>query len=564
MRTIYILILAFIFAFSFSVKKTIAQGTKYEAENATLTGTSVLGSRTGFSGTGYVGGFDAASDKVTFNFDMAAAGQYDLYISVALPNGNKSCGLVINSVVQNDVTMTKPDGSANFFEIKVGTIVLKAGSNSIAITEGWGWYELDYIRITQPAALTPWNLDAVPVSPNSSSEAVKLWNYLKDNFGKKILSGQQGGTTELNRINSLSGKKPAVRGFDMIEYSPTRVAFGSLSTETQLATDWWKAGGIVTFSWHWNAPKDLLNTADQPWWKGFYTTGTTFDPTIAMNNSETDEYKLIIRDIDAIAVQLKVLKDNNVPVLWRPLHEASGGWFWWGAKGPAVCKWLYRLMFQRLTNYHNLNNLIWVWTSYDDATALDWYPGDDVVDVVGADIYLADGNYNASYTMFNNLRTIFKGKKLVTMSENGPMPDPDNLVAENAGWSWFCTWAGDFITDGVKNSTSIVQKSFTHSYVITLDELPDLKNYTDVEVKSTSFIPEIYPNPVVNKLTIRAGDIEQFEVLDISGRKLLAQNVLKGMESLVIDVSTFKPGIYFIRSFSGNEMKTWKFIKTNE
>jgi mannan endo-1,4-beta-mannosidase len=45
-------------------------------------------------------------------------------------------------------------------------------------------------------------------------------------------------------------------------------------------------------------------------------------------------------------------------VLWRPLHEADGAWFWWGAKGPKIFKKMWRIMYDRLTNYHQLHNLL--------------------------------------------------------------------------------------------------------------------------------------------------------------------------------------------------------------
>ena len=70
-------------------------------------------------------------------------------------------------------------------------------------------------------------------------------------------------------------------------------------------------------------------------------------------------------------------------MLWRPLHEASGGWFWWGAHGPDPFKQLWELMFRRFTEVHELHNLIWVYTA-DPTAHHDWYPGDDMVDVVGA------------------------------------------------------------------------------------------------------------------------------------------------------------------------------------
>ena len=81
---------------------------------------------------------------------------------------------------------------------------------------------------------------------------------------------------------------------------------------------------MVTFCWHWNAPKDLIDQPGKEWWRGFYTEATTFDVAKAMEDPQSEEYTLIIRDIDAIAVQLKKLANADVPVLWRPLHEAEG------------------------------------------------------------------------------------------------------------------------------------------------------------------------------------------------------------------------------------------------
>lgn len=63
-------------------------------------------------------------------------------------------------------------------------------------------------------------------------------------------------------------------------------------------------------------------------------------------------------------IQLKRFQEKHVPVLWRPLHEAD------------AYKKLYRLMYDRFTNLHGLNNLIRV----VNAPCEGWYPGDDVVD----------------------------------------------------------------------------------------------------------------------------------------------------------------------------------------
>ena len=69
----------------------------------------------------------------------------------------------------------------------------------------------------------------------------------------------------------------------------------------------------------------------------------------------------MIQDIDAVSEQLKKLADADVPVLWRPLMEAGGDWFWWGASGADAYRWLWELMYTRMTEYHQLNNLLWIW-----------------------------------------------------------------------------------------------------------------------------------------------------------------------------------------------------------
>jgi len=174
----------------------------------------------------------------------------------------------------------------------------------------------------------------------------------------------------------------------MMEYSPSRVANGGTTQAVESAIEYWDQGGIVTFVWHWNAPEKYLTGV---WYSGFYKEHTDIDLKKIMDGDDPEGYDLLIRDIDAIAEQLKRLQDAGVPVLWRPLHEASGGWFWWGNAGAEAYKELYVLLYDRLTNHHGLNNLIWVW----NGQSADWYPGDDYVDIIGEDIYPGERVYTS-------------------------------------------------------------------------------------------------------------------------------------------------------------------------
>ncbi|UVI31978.1 glycoside hydrolase family 26 protein [Paenibacillus spongiae] len=324
------------------------------------------------------------------------------------------------------------------------------------------------------------------INPQASVNARRLMKYLCDMYGERILSGQQApglNPAEIKIVHQETGKYPAVCGFDFMDYSPSRVEFGTSSDETEAAIAWWQEGGIVTFSWHWNAPKDLPNEPpDAMWYSGFYTRATTFDIAKAMNDRTSEDYALIIRDIDAIAVQLKKLQDHDIPVLWRPLHEASGAWFWWGAKGPGPCIMLWRLMYERLTHHHGLHNLIWVW----NGQAKDWYPGDEYVDIIGEDVYDKPGQHTSLHERFEQALSYTNESKIIALSENGPIPDPDLLLKDDVLWSWFCTWCGGFVyvqeddkTTYSESHTKLdkLKKFYSHPLVITREQLPDLKSY---------------------------------------------------------------------------------------
>ena len=187
---------------------------------------------------------------------------------------------------------------------------------------------------------------AAPVKPpatltdaRATPAARALMKYLNSQYGEKTLSGQYQ-KEDNDTLTQKFGVTPAIFGGDLIDYSPSRVERGSKpegTSESYIKRA--QNGQIVTLSWHWNAPSHLIDKNYQDkdgkevealWWSGFYTRATTFDLEAALANPGGEDYKLLMRDIDAIAIQLKKFDAAGIPVLWRPLHEAEGGWFWWG------------------------------------------------------------------------------------------------------------------------------------------------------------------------------------------------------------------------------------------
>ncbi len=313
------------------------------------------------------------------------------------------------------------------------------------------------------------------VTPNASPEAQSLLAYFSDIYGKKILSGQQEGWRgtnalgfELTHITNTTGELPALLALDLSAYTRTENARWRVAPHAAAkhAIDWYNnKHGVVSFCWHWSAPIGERQV---------YAKDTRFDLQRAVTDG-TEEHTAALRDLDAIAGELTLLRDAQVPVLWRPLHEANGRWFWWGAQGPEPFKKMWRLMFERFTTRHKLNNLIWVFSPGASTDLADWYPGDEYVDIIGQDHYPMDGNNGPAKDVFDELTAFGRGNKLVALSENGPIPDPDRLVDEKAGWLFFTTWSGRTLRE--HNSNEQLSKVYHHPYVLNLGDLPNLRGY---------------------------------------------------------------------------------------
>lgn len=446
---------------------------RFEAENAEKRGTLQTAAEvSGFSGKGYVIQFSNLNDKLIFSVLNDHAGDYNIFMGYStLTYGASSCYIKVNGNTM--VTVHLPATGNVFAEVKCSRANLWQNLNTITLTPGGiRNIAVDYIRIEPyiPPAVSQ-NL----VTSNPSKEAKNLYNYLLESYGKKIHSGATAITSSLEEENWIfeqTGKYPALAGFDFMNHT----RFYSWEKKNDLVKNaqyWWSLNGMVNCHWHWRDPSKNTDA--------FYSLSTNYSERTSFDVSKISdplsaEYAAMITDIDTIANYLLKLKDAKVPVIWRPLHESAGKWFWWGYKGPQATKQLWKIMFNRLVNHHGLNNLIWVWTSDIGADNQDWYPGDEYVDILSMDIYPANGDFNSQAAGYNKLKADFEGRKMIALSENGSIPDPDNLVRDKAGWLWFMPWYGDYTRKSTINPVSHWQKIMNHGYVITRDEMPDLKN----------------------------------------------------------------------------------------
>lgn len=300
-------------------------------------------------------------------------------------------------------------------------------------------------------------------NPKASPRARALYHYLNDVWGQRTLTGQQesiwhgGPRYELDYIQQVSGKQPAVLGLDYIDPADR-------AGVNHRAKAWYDGGGIATICWHWGNP--LVGP-------GYVNSKIHFDAVAALKPG-TPENTALLRDMDEIAGYLGQLRDQDVPVLWRPFHEFTGDWFWWGQCGPEVFKALWTLMYDRYTQKFGLNNLIWVLGYTKDANAA-WYPGRERIDIIGADNYVQDRG--PMDDMYARVQAITGDAVPITLHECGPIPDPAQLTATHANWLYFLVWHSEFIRDGKTNPPDWINQVYHSPRYITLDQVPDLKTY---------------------------------------------------------------------------------------
>ena len=294
---------------------------------------------------------------------------------------------------------------------------------------------------------------------NATAEAAELYSYLRSAYGDCCITGQMESTWmgspdyEMDYIKGITGKLPAIRGLDFMHNDFNGVA--------ERAEKWWNDGGIVTICWHTGA--DFASgynecLADDINWAEAFTEGT-------------DTYNRLIAGMDRAVPSLQRLEDAGVPVLWRPFHEIDGGWFWWSKGGPENFVKLWQMMYTRYTDYWGLDNLIWVlgYSSNMASDRQDWYPGDEYVDLMGADSYTVGANGE----LYSRCTEIAPEGMPIVYHECANIPTEEELQAAKAEWTYFMVWHTTSLTDTSLNSEKNLKKIYNSDYFITLDELPD-------------------------------------------------------------------------------------------
>ncbi len=326
-------------------------------------------------------------------------------------------------------------------------------------------------------------------TPNPLPQAQKVYDYLFSIYGEKLLSGAMANVNwniaEAELVKQATGKYPAIAFFDYLHLfaSPADwIDYGDI----KVAKDWWDVGGLIGAGWHWNVP-NVKNGVEYTCTPGDGNKGSdgNWTTTFCASNATVDgtwENEVVKADLEKMAGYLKLLQDKNIPLIWRPLHEAAGNiyeytggkaWFWWGYDGANAYKkiWIYMFNFFK---EKGINNLIWVWTT--QTKDADFYPGDDYVDIVGRDIYnQKDGAANAA--QYSSIKATYSGKP-VALSECGSVATVSSQWSAGARWSFFMPWYQYNATglDGHEHADAAWWKdAMSKDYVVAREDLPSFK-----------------------------------------------------------------------------------------
>lgn len=481
----------------------------YEAERERLrNGLVPSNERYGYSGGGYVTGFDNSGQKsVKFTFDAPATQHYDISFGIASDMVSK-CRVLLNG---SEIYSFDTTSDGQFQKITHYGVFIEKGSAEIEICPQ-GDVMLDYLDIENSISVNSirYEADNVPINPNASAEAKELMKFLADNYGKYTLTGQYASgaeNSELELIYKTTGQYPAIR-FSVIDDTP---ADSDITPENvDACIKWHEQGGINGITWDWKSPSLQSSVYAQEC--DFSILNAMTDVDIAKYSQEqifnlysdgyiSEECYKLMTGIDEIATkQLMPLKEKGVPVLWRPLYDASLGYnsesgavYWWGAGGADAYRWLWNLIYNRLTEYYGLDNLIWVWNGMSDAYMVD----ESTFDIASYDLYTGtEKKFGSRCEQFMAVQKYITNK-IIAVSECDNVPDMDVSFRDNSVWSFFGLWNGEYIADenGSYSEKYTTKDELIRAYnsegSLTLDEYKTLRNGGQLPSGTRNFSAEL-------------------------------------------------------------------------
>lgn len=141
---------------------------------------------------------------------------------------------------------------------------------------------------------------------------------------------------------------------------------------------------------------------------------------LTAGNATREKFLTWLDRLADFCLNLKDSKGDLVPVIFRPLHEHTQGWSWWGSSCTTETEFIefWQMMVKYLRDTKGVHNLLYAISPqldnwYDDQTIrnrlLYRWPGDDFVDFIGMDCY--HGENPASFSSYLRIATEISQQK---------------------------------------------------------------------------------------------------------------------------------------------------------
>lgn len=267
-----------------------------------------------------------------------------------------------------------------------------------------------------------------PIDSNSTKKTKALYANLKEISGKGVLFGHQddlaygvGWKNEKGRsdVKDVSGSYPALYGWDVsklgVEINIDSVGFQNMKSWIK---EVYKKGGVNTISWHMDNP---------------VTGGDSWDNTPAVYSilPGGEKHEFYKQRLDLFADFLNDLKvgfGTKIPIIFRPFHEHTGAWFWWGkgncTKEEYVALWQFTVKYLR--DEKGIHHLLYSYSTdqfNSKEQYLEFYPGDEFVDIIAFDDYHSIKQIETKDQLAYRLRTVVElaesKNKVAAFSETG-------------------------------------------------------------------------------------------------------------------------------------------------
>lgn len=280
-----------------------------------------------------------------------------------------------------------------------------------------------------------------PADKKATKETVNLFRSLYELKNKGVMYGHQDDLMygskwwyEKDRSDTkdFTGDYPAVAGFELghLELGNARsldsVSFTQIAEQIKAH---YNRGGVITISWHLNNPLTMQDPEALKRRQG----GTAWDvsskevvASILPGGKNHDLFNTWLERLATFFISIKDDKGKPIPFIFRPWHEHSGSFFWWGTN---ICTdeqyaalWRYTVTFLR--DKKKIHNILYAYNT-DRVTSLEQYmrgyPGDDVIDMLSLDMYDRGEQFGPELDKALGFVTAeaIKRNKLTALSETG-------------------------------------------------------------------------------------------------------------------------------------------------